>query len=114
MNYKQADIVLLPFPYSDLSAAKKRPALVLSNNNFNSASADIICCLITANPRTDSLSVPITDADVYDGKLIFNSRIKPYRVFTVHTRIVLKKLCSLKNAKLEIVIKRLIDILSEK
>ncbi len=30
--YKQREIVLLPFPYSDLSAIKKRPILIISNN----------------------------------------------------------------------------------
>ncbi|PIN85194.1 MAG: hypothetical protein COV47_03445 [Candidatus Diapherotrites archaeon CG11_big_fil_rev_8_21_14_0_20_37_9] len=51
MTYNQADIILLPFPYSDLSSSKKRPALVISNNKFNSFSNDFICCLITTNPQ---------------------------------------------------------------
>ena len=113
MNYKQGDIVLLPFPYSDLSSAKKRPALVLSNNKFNGSSDDIACCLITTNPKKDELSIAINDADVSNGKLHFESRIKPYRLFTVEKRIVVRKICSLKKAKFNETIEKLSEIISQ-
>jgi len=113
MNYKQTDIVLLPFPYSDLSSSKKRPALVLSNNSFNDSSSDLVCCLITTNPRKDNLSVQISDSDVSNGKLHFESRVKPYRLFTVDNKIAVKKLCSLKKEKFNLVINKLNKIISK-
>ena len=50
--YKQRDIVLIPFPYSDLSGAKQRPALIISNKNL-SKSQDRMCCLITSTNTKD-------------------------------------------------------------
>ena len=40
--YRQGEIVLIPVPFSDLSASKKRPVLVISNDGHNAASQDII------------------------------------------------------------------------
>ncbi len=35
MNYKQGDVLLIPVPFSDLTSKKKRPVLVLSDNEYN-------------------------------------------------------------------------------
>jgi mRNA interferase MazF len=40
--YKQGDILLIPFPYSDLTATKQRPVLVLSNSHYNESHQDIV------------------------------------------------------------------------
>ena len=48
-NYKQKEIVLVPFPYSDLSATKKRPVLIVSNNHYNNNFEDVIVCVITSS-----------------------------------------------------------------
>jgi len=45
----QRDIILIPFPFSDLSESKIRPALVVSNNIYNSQSLDIVVTAITSN-----------------------------------------------------------------
>ena len=47
--YKQRDIVLVPFPFSDLSGQKVRPVLILSNDAYNQQSADVVVCGLTTN-----------------------------------------------------------------
>lgn len=47
--YEQKDIILVPFPYSDLTISKKRPALIISNKKINKME-DRICCLVTTSP----------------------------------------------------------------
>lgn len=52
-TYKKWDIVLVPFPFTDLSATKKRPALVVSPDAYN-IGLDIIIAFITSNLKVDS------------------------------------------------------------
>lgn len=47
MNYKKSDIVLVPFPFSDLSSTKRRPALVISPNEYN-LGLDVVIAFITS------------------------------------------------------------------
>lgn len=46
---KQRDIVLIPVPFTDLTANKRRPVLVLSSTEFNATEEDIIVAAITSN-----------------------------------------------------------------
>ena len=47
-TYKQGDIVLIPFPFTDLSRAKKRPALVVSADWYNTSRQDFVLAAITS------------------------------------------------------------------
>ena len=76
MNYEQGEIVLLRFPFSDLSSSKQRPALVLSPHSFNAAQEDVITCLITSHIESDSYGVIIQPQDMGNGFLPTKSRIK--------------------------------------
>ena len=90
--YEQKDIVLIPFPYSDLTGAKQRPALIISNEKLNKTQ-DRICCLITSNKPKNSLLIK---KDSFEkGKLPFKSWIKPQRIFTIHEKIIRKKICTI-------------------
>ena len=48
-SYKRGDVVLVPFPFTDLTTVKQRPALVVSSSRFNSAQEDAIVVAITSN-----------------------------------------------------------------
>ncbi len=94
--YEQREIVLILFPYSDLSGAKQRPALIISNNKMNKTE-DRICCLVTTNKPQNSILI---EKDSFEeGRLPFKSWIKPHRLFTIHKKIIRKKLCTI-NKKL--------------
>ena len=54
---KQRDIILVPFPFTDLTNSKRRPALIISNNKFNKESGDVIVCAITSNISDDSILI---------------------------------------------------------
>ncbi len=87
--YDQRDIVLAPFPYTDLTNAKKRPVLIVSNKTFNNGE-DRICCLITSKGPANA--IPVNSFS--KGKLPFKSWVKPHRIFTINERIIHKKLCT--------------------
>jgi hypothetical protein len=46
--YKRGDIVLVPFPFSDQTTTKKRPAVVISSSRYNAVSQDIIIMAVTS------------------------------------------------------------------
>ena len=73
-------VILLPFPFSDLSASKLRPALVLAN----SGKGDWVLCQITSNPYADPCAITLTDADFAQGGLQCVSYARAGKIFTAH------------------------------
>ena|SRR3989344_3833872 len=90
--YEQREIVLVPFPYTDLSISKLRPALIISNKKINN-SEDRICCLVTSNTVKEGIFIEKNCFE--NGKLPFKSWIKSHRIFTVNSRIIKKSLCKI-------------------
>lgn len=106
--YNQKDIVLIPFPYSDLALSKKRPALIISNEKINKMQ-DRICCLVTTKAHKNDLL--ITKDSFEKGALPFKSFIKPHRIFTIHKEVIMKKLCTINDNLYDIVIKKINEYL---
>ena len=88
--YNQKDIVLIPFPYTDLTGTKQRPALIISNDIINKTQ-DRVCCLVTSKPSKEGLELRSFEK----GKLPFKSWVKPHRLFTINERIIKRKLCTI-------------------
>ena len=89
---KQRDIVLLPFPFSDQSGLKARPAVVLSNDKFNSANEDIIVCAITSNVDKSKYNVIIDQGDLERGYLYQKSAIKAENILKIKKHIIIKNI----------------------
>ena len=70
------DIVILPFPFSDLSDSKIRPAVVLARAN----KSDWILCQITSNPYGDAQAIVIEQADFKAGMLRLESYARPSKL----------------------------------
>ena len=113
-SIEQRSIILIPFPYTDLSGAKKRPSLVVSSTDFNSKNDDVICCLITSNPEDRQYSIKITNKDMEIGYLEFESKIKPYRIFTINKKLVYRILGRLNFSKSKLVIEEINKIIGVK
>ena len=86
----QGDIVLVPIPFTDLSAFKKRPALVLSTTAYNRRSNDIIVAGITSNPAAKGTIIPIADDCIVQGTLPVKSYVRAANVYTLDKRIIVK------------------------
>lgn len=84
--YNQLDIVLMPFPFNDLTSNKVRPALILSNSTLKK---DKICMLITSKQPKEGIEIT---GDLLDRELPLQSWVKPHRVFTIDERRIIKKL----------------------
>ena len=102
--YKQGEIVLVPFPYSDLSASKRRSALVISNNSYNNQFSDIIVCVITSNLYKDNFSVDLRNDDLETGLLPETSVIKCHKLSTIEQSKIIKRFSKIKKVKFDEVI----------
>jgi len=103
----QRDILLVPFPFSDQTGEKVRPVLVLSNDEFNSKSEDIIVCSITSNITKDFYSVQITSEELEEGKLFTKSQIKTENLLKLDKNLIIKKIGKLNNSTFSKVLDKL-------
>ena len=88
-------VVVIPFPFSDLSAMKKRPALVCASLDGD----DLILCQITGEARFDAYSIKLAASDFINGELNLPSMIRPNRLFTADIRIISYKVGRLNTEK---------------
>jgi len=93
MSYKKGDIVLINFPFTNLEQSKKRPVLIVSDENFLN---DIVCFQITSK-STQSFLYRIENEDIKDGTLKLLSFVKYDKCFTLNSSIVDKKLACVNN-----------------
>src|SRR6266853_5434058 len=95
-RYKRGDIVLVPFPFTDLSSSKRRPALVVSPDWFNSSNQDLVLVAITSQIGDDPRSVLLDETDFVGGKLPKRSMVKLAKVFTIHSAPQRRKLMAVR------------------
>lgn len=108
-TFVKGDVVVVPFPFSDLTNAKRRPALVLAELTKN----DFILCLISSQPANDSYTTLIEDSDFVTGSLSKTSYAKSNRVFTANEQLIAYKAGKLTTEKTEEAIAKLITILQQ-
>lgn len=77
-------IVLVRFPFSDLSETKLRPAVVLADCERD----DWLLCQITSNPYSDSRAVQLIESDFQSGSLRTVSYARPGKLFTAHRSLI--------------------------
>ncbi|OIO74446.1 MAG: growth inhibitor PemK [Elusimicrobia bacterium CG1_02_37_114] len=106
-EFIKGDIVVVPFPFSDLTQSKRRPALVITVLEGD----DIILCQITSQRVKDKYAVLIDDNDFSDGSLKQPSNIRPNRIFTADKNIILYRIGHLKPEKMNKIIEKTIDII---
>lgn len=107
-RFVKGDVVVVPFPFSDLSQSKRRPALVIANLRGD----DVILCQITSQGVRDEYAVSLTEADFEAGSLQRDSNVRPNRIFTADKKILLYKVGSIRNDKLEEIVAKLVEILN--
>ena len=76
--FTAGQVILLPFPFSDLSGSKLRPALLVAD----AGRGDWIACQITSNPYADTRAIELTNTDFALGGLQRVSYIRPGKLFT--------------------------------
>ncbi len=109
-TFGRASVVLVEFPFSDLSDSKLRPAIVLAE----AGRGDLILCQITSNAFADAKAIEITNSDFDTGSLRRTSFARPNKIFTGHESLINRRVGILKETNLEKIIEATIDILNGK
>lgn len=118
--FVKGEVITLPFPFTDMSQTKVRPALVIAapSESFLVLSApkidELILCQITTQPSRMEFAIPLLRTDFATGGLRYDSYIRPNHIFTAEPSIVLSSEGTLKPQKLQEVLNETIRILKEK
>lgn len=103
----RGDVVIVQFPFTDLSATKLRPALVVAALNGD----DVMLCQITSQHKSAHSAIPITATDFTAGTLARDSYVRPEHLFTGNRNFT-RRIGHLSDSKVQEVISRIIQILT--
>ena len=110
--YKRGDIILVPFPFSNQTSRKKRPAVVISSDVYKRVSSDIIIIAITSKFDEIITAGECIVEDWEGAGLLKPSATKP-AISTIEAKLVIKQLGSLSHrdlTSLEVVLRKLLDL----
>ena len=107
-QFVKGDVIIIPFPFTDLSGNKKRPAFVVADLPGD----DIIVCQITGKYKFDPFSLSIVASDFVSGGLPTDSFIRPNKIFTADKNIILSVAGRLSETKINDALNGVIAIIS--
>lgn len=94
--FEFGDIILVPFPFTDQTATKKRPAVVISSNPYNQKRPDLIIMAVTSQIKPASIIGEVVVQDWQEAGLLKPSAIKPV-ITTIEKPLVIKTMGRLKE-----------------
>ena len=100
-------VVLVRFPFSDLSSSKLRPAVVLAH----AGGVDWVLCQVTSNPYGDPTAIPLGPASFASGGLGRESFVRPAKLFTASQALMVKTAGVLTHEARQEVIGRVVAVL---
>ncbi|VVB80812.1 PemK-like, MazF-like toxin of type II toxin-antitoxin system [uncultured archaeon] len=103
MNVKQKDVVLLPVIFSDQTEIKVRPAVVISNNEINEMSDDVMLVPLTSVLKEMPYSIMLTDKNLADGRLAAPSRARADKIFTADKSLIQRKIGTIQQDILSVI-----------
>ena len=108
-SYERGDVVLVPFPFTDLSSAKQRPALVISPDTLNAVREDVLVAAITSQiPATLAADEFLLPADALTAcGLPKPSLVRLTKMVSIHRQLVIKRIGALPAPVLAQVIRQI-------
>ena len=106
----KGDIILFPFPFTDLKGSKLRPCLVLSNE----MRGDVILCQITSQSVIgDEFALELGKDETKKGSLKIDSFVRCNMLFTANKSQCIKVLCKIDSKKYKKVVSKINQIISK-
>ena len=96
--YRAGEVVLLPFPFSDIDSSKRRPVVVLSDQD---SVGDFVCTAVTSSTQEIGDRVELAQSDFIEGTLPKKSWVRASKVYTVNASVTLGRFGQLSTAALD-------------
>ncbi len=107
VTFTVGSVVLIPFPFSDLSQSKLRPAVVLADAGRD----DWVLCQVTSKPYADSEAVRIDTNDLSNGSLRVVSYARPGKLFTADSSLIEKNVGEPRREKRHSIVSAVVALL---
>ncbi|MEL7246047.1 MAG: type II toxin-antitoxin system PemK/MazF family toxin [Cyanobacteria bacterium J06573_2] len=103
MTLNKGDIVLVQFPFTDLSQTKLRPALILYSN---STTNDVTLCFISSqnvdNLTSEEFAIKDSDTEFSETGLRVSSKVRVTRIATLNNSLIVRRLGKLESHYIEV------------
>ena len=107
---KQQELVWVKLQFSNLEESKVRPAVVMSNDNYNRSNNDVVVCAVTSNLDPKPYSVIIGQESLSNGKLPIKSRIRADKILQVEKSLVIASFATITDASFDSVVAELVKL----
>ena len=85
---QQGEIVLIPIPFTDLSSHKRRPVIVISNNDYHRTTTDMVVVAMTSNPTPVEYSFVLDSSDLVSGRLNRPGTVRVDKIYTLSQKLI--------------------------
>lgn len=96
--YRAGEVVLLPFPFSDVDSSKRRPVVVLSDQD---SVGDFVCTAVTSSTQEIGDRVELAQSDFVEGTLPKKSWVRVSKIYTINASVTLGRFGRLSESALD-------------
>lgn len=108
-RFIKGDVVVIPFPFSDLSGSKRRPAVVINPLPGN----DILLCQITSKATRDKFVIEIDKSCFTSGALPVDSYVRPNKIFIADQSIIIRRAGSLNKETVNKIVTAIVELVEK-
>lgn len=106
-KFIKGDVIVIPFPFTDLTSSKRRPAVILADIKGD----DYLMLQITSQYVKDGYAIPLLEEDFQMGSLQRDSNIRPNKIFTLDGSLILYKIGHLTKGKIDECVQKVCNII---
>lgn len=110
----QQELVWVRLPFSSLEEGKVRPAVVVSNSDYNRKSPDVVVCAVTSNLEEKPYSILIESKNLSSGSLPLKSRIRADKMMQIEKKLVIKMFAKLDNRTFDSLVEKITSLIRRK
>lgn len=111
---RQQDLVWVRLPFSNLQESKVRPAVIISNNDYNKESNDVVVCAVTSNLKPAKYGITISQENLSSGNLPITSKIRADKVLQVEKSLVLRSFARILDSTFDSLIAELLALVKRR